>query len=238
MLNKKPVIGITMDISGTPDGQYLRLKKYYAEAIMRAGAIPFLLPPGEDILSEVIDLIDGLLISGGGDIPPEYYGERPEAENLRPVDKRRIEFEFRILKEFIESKKPVLGICYGMQLINVFCRGSLYQDIKGHRKGFHEVKIRENRLIPSGNHTVNSSHHQAIKEKGKDIIEIGISKKDGIVEAITHKEYPNLFGIQWHPERMEDALSKSIFENFVSLSSSRGAQKILIFWEGGLHEDK
>lgn len=233
MVNEKPVIGITMDI----EDEYLRLKKHYAEAIIRAGAIPFLLPPGEDILPEVIDLIDGLLIPGGGDIPPEYYGERPEAENLRPVDRRRIEFEFRILKEFIGSKKPILGICYGMQLINVFCGGSLYQDISEHRKGFHEVEIRENRLIPSGNYTVNSSHHQAIKDRGKGIIEIGISKKDDIIEAITHKEYPNLFGIQWHPERMDEALSKSIFKNFVSLSG-KGAQKINFLGEGGLYENK
>lgn len=214
MVDRRPLIGITIDI----EKEYLKIKSHYTEAILRAGALPLLLPPHKGIIKGIKDLIDGLIISGGGDIPPEYYGERPEVKNLRIVDRKRIEFEFRILREFLGSGKPVLGICYGMQLINVFFGGSLFQDIKGHSEGFHEVEVTQNRLIPSGNHPVNSSHHQAIKKKGTGIIEIGVSKKDGIIEAIAHRDHPCLFGIQWHPERMEGELSERIFENYVTLA--------------------
>lgn len=216
MADKKPVIGITIDL----DGEYFKIKRYYSEAILKAGGLPLLLPVEKGMVNEIKALIDGLVISGGDDIPPEYYGERIEAENLRLTDRRRIEFELKMLGEFLDSKKPVLGICYGMQLINVFFGGSLHQDIKGHSDGFHKVEITDNRLIPSGKYHINSSHHQAIKKKGNSIVEIGVSTEDGIIEAITHRDLPGLFGLQWHPERMKDELSEKIFKNFVAIAGS------------------
>ncbi|MCX7793754.1 MAG: type 1 glutamine amidotransferase [Thermodesulfovibrionales bacterium] len=212
-MDRKPVIGITMDV----DEEYFKIKNHYTDAILSAGAIPLLLPPKESIITEIKNLVDGLIISGGGDIPPEYYGEKPVADNLKIVDRKRIEFEIKIIKEFLNSKKPVLGICYGMQLINVVYGGTLFQDIQGHYDGFHEIEITDNRLIPPGRYTVNSSHHQAIKKKGRGIIEIGVSLKDGIIEAIRHRDYHNLFGIQWHPERLKGQLSERIFKNFIGL---------------------
>lgn len=221
MVDKRPVIGITMDL----EEEYFKVKALYSEAIYSAGALPVLLPPHDGIIPYIKNLVDGLVISGGGDIPPEYYGQKPEAKNLRVVDKKRIEFELKILKEFLEAKKPVLGICYGMQLINVFFGGSLFQDIKNHSGKLHEVEIIENILIPHGKYTVNSSHHQAIKETGTGIIKIGISKEDDIIEAIAHKDYPYLFGIQWHPERMETEISLKIFKNFVTLTKRKDGEE-------------
>lgn len=220
-MDKTLFIGITMDI----DNEYLKLKYHYISAVERTGAIPLLLPPSMSYFEKinripgprsVQNLISGLIISGGGDIPPEYYGEKPETDSLRPVSTNRIDFELKILEKFIELEKPVLGICYGMQLINVFFGGSLYQDIKGHREGYHEVTIQDNSLIPPGTYRVNSSHHQAIKQKDRGIKVLGFSS-DGIIEAITHIDHKWLFGIQWHPERMDDPSSRRIFENFVTI---------------------
>lgn len=221
MVNKRPVIGITIDV----DGEYFKIKRHYSEAILRAGGIPLLLPVHEDLTTEIKDLVDGLVISGGGDIAPEYYGEKIYAENLRIVDRRRIEFELKMLKEFFASKKPVMGICYGMQLINVFFGGSLYQDIKGHSEGVHEIEITDNNLMPPGRYHINSSHHQAIKQKGTGIVEIAVSTKDGIIEAIIHRDHEGIFGLQWHPERTGGELSGKIFKNFVALAGSLRHEK-------------
>lgn len=209
----RPVIGISMD----RDGEYLRLKHHYPAAILQAGGTPVLLPPGGDPLN-LVAIIEGLLIPGGGDIAPSYYSEKAHA-CVKIVPKERTDFEIALLKAIMELRKPVFGVCYGMQLINVAFGGSLYQDIKSqvntttdHTTGSHRV-IGNGKLL-RGEYVVNTSHHQAVRELGKDLEIVAVSR-DGIAEAIRLPNYPFLLGVQWHPERSNDEVSLMLFSSFV-----------------------
>ncbi|MCL4492917.1 MAG: gamma-glutamyl-gamma-aminobutyrate hydrolase family protein [Nitrospirae bacterium] len=217
----KPLIGITSDM----DDEVFRLKQDYVSAVMRAGGMPLVIPPlpplakGErgdfsiNDIDQIAGFLDGLLLPGGGDLSPEFYGESLSVapECLKLVRKERVEFELALLGEMVMRKKPVLGICLGMQLINIAFGGNLYQDIKfqvpgaiDHKKGMHAVAINGSfisafNLQPS-TFVVNSYHHQAVKAAG-DGLEVFASAEDGIVEGFYKKDYPFLVGVQWHPER-------------------------------------
>lgn len=195
-----PIIGLTIDM----EDDYYRLRNEYVEAVVKAGGLPILLPPQET--SRLIDLIDGLIIPGGKDLDPSYYNENPHPLT-KIVPKKRSNFELSLMGTFIKTGRPILGICYGMQLINIFLGGTLYQDIKSqmgdpiNHGDDHIVFIRENPFFSiSGSLTVNSSHHQAIKDPGKGI-EVFATSEDGVIEALYLKDHPFLVGIQWHPER-------------------------------------
>lgn len=213
---KKPVIGITLD----KEGDYLRLKYHYVPAVVGAGGTPVLIPYGNEP-SLIAEMIDGLLIPGGGDIDPSYYNEGlRHCKGL--VSRERTEFEIGLLKAVMKLKKPVFGICYGMQLINVAFGGSLYQDIKAefgeggmtidHSKGEHRISG-HGRFI-DGEFLVGSSHHQAVRKIGEGLEATAISE-EGLTEAIELRDYPFLLGVQWHPERSADELSRSLFASFL-----------------------
>ncbi|HBG92791.1 MAG TPA: gamma-glutamyl-gamma-aminobutyrate hydrolase [Nitrospiraceae bacterium] len=210
----RPVIGITADIE---DNRF-KLNRDYAAAVENAGACPVLLAPLRNA-ADIALRIDGILVSGGSDLHPSYYAEDVNYE-IKIVERDRSDFEFAVIHEIIKLKKPVLGICYGMQLINVAFGGSLYQDIRQqvpsameHREGWHTIKIDDNKLIDRGEFKVNSSHHQAVKAIGQRLNAIAFSP-DGIAEAVCGEDYPFLLGVQWHPERLQDSLSEKIFRAF------------------------
>lgn len=216
-IKNKPVIGITLDI----DEEYLRLKRLYPSAIIRAGGIPLMIPSGNEP-SLIADFIDGLLIPGGKDIDPSYFSEAPHP-TVRTVARERTEFEIALLRAVMELKKPVFGICYGMQLINVALGGNLYQDMESqindvldHRNGNHGIKIiHDSRFTTHDSRfVVNSSHHQAVRKLGEGLEACAFSD-DGIVEAFSLRDYPFLFAVQWHPERSDDELSLSLLRLFV-----------------------
>lgn len=216
---KKPIIGITTDING----ENLKIKRYYLEAVLKAGGIPLLIFPAKNI-SFYSERIDGLLIPGGDDIDPEYYGESKRLK-LKTVSKKRTDLEIIFLKKMLDLQRPILGICYGMQLINVAFGGTLYQDIKSelsiennHENGYHKIIVKENPFLPKGTFSVNSTHHQAIKDMGEGLKVFAYSF-DNIIEAFYKDDYPYLVGVQWHPERlMKDNLSKRLFKSFITKS--------------------
>ncbi len=218
-MGDNPVIGITTDI----EGEYLKLKHHYSDAIIRVGGIPLLIPTAGDT-ALYAERINGLLIPGGDDLDPFYYNETVMSQ-FKLVSRKRSDFEISLLKDVINLRKPVLGICYGMQLINVFLGGTLYQDIDkqlkveiNHKKGYHMIVITENGFFKKGKFSVNSTHHQVIKKLGTSLLAFAHSTDD-LIESFYLENYPFLIGVQWHPERMlNDELSLNLFESFVEAS--------------------
>jgi putative glutamine amidotransferase len=220
MRDGRPIIGIT---SASPDilpaGSTL-----YIDAVERAGGKAVFVCPGDP--KALAAQYCGFIIPGGKDLDPSCYGEE-RIFPLVPEDSARSDFEMSLLREIIGLGKPILGICYGMQLINVFLGGSLYQDIcsqkadsLNHREGMHPIVISDNPYIGAGAAVVNSSHHQAVKTTGRGITPFAFAP-DGIAEACFLKAYGFLVGVQWHPERMETAVTSSIFERFVEACRAR-----------------
>lgn len=242
----KPLIGITSDM----DEEAFRIKHGYVSAVIRAGGMPVVFPAAfseTGDISRIAEMIDGLILPGGGDLPPGYYGEdiRVPPGCLNPVKLERVGFELALLREVADRRKPILGICLGMQLLNVAFGGSLYQDIShqvpdagDHRRGVHVVTISSSfgstfNLHPSS-FVVNSFHHQAVKSPGAGL-EVFASSEDGVIEGVYRADYPFLVGVQWHPERPTpgaangarplllnsrsyDKLSLKIFEMFIEKS--------------------
>ncbi len=207
------------------DDSLFRLKGDYVSAVVRAGGSPIVLVPVFDDIPRIAELVDGLMIPGGGDIPPEYYNETAmvPAVCMEFAERDRMDFELALLCEVNKKQKPVLGICYGMQLINVMFGGSLYQDIghqkgggQGHKDGRHGLRITG--PFPAGlkelSLTINSNHHQAVKTLGSGL-EVFAEAEDGIVEGIYCASHPFLAGVQWHPERGYDTLSLKILALFI-----------------------
>lgn len=178
-------------------------KENYINAINNCGAVAV-----SQYCSEDCDGYDGLLLCGGNDIDPLYYGE--EMNGSVDIDKKRDASEFELVKAFVEKKKPIMGICRGLQLLNVAFGGNLCQHIENADKHgaltddlVHNVTADSKSFlydIYGEKFAVNSHHYQAIKKVADDFTVIAKADNDTI-EAIMHKELP-IFAVQWHPERM------------------------------------
>jgi putative glutamine amidotransferase len=213
---KKPVIGINGNL--TEDGQYAKLSQEYSRAILKAGGIPVILPPlpqpDKGLMKSILDRIDGLLLSGGHDLSPRHYNEKILNKKVILLPELKQRFDLALAQAALKRKMPVLGICYGAQLINIVSGGSLFQDIatqvktaSEHRKANHKVYLCEGTLLHDiiGKKSIitNSFHHQSIKEPGKGL-RINARSEDALIEGIELAEGFCL-GIQWHPERMMDS---------------------------------
>ena len=218
---RRPVIGITPDVSASetdPSSELYQLKASYSQAVFRAGGLPFVLPFTDDpsCIESYLDRIAGLLVTGGAfDIPPEMYGQAAQ-EGMGITKPARTLFELSLTRTALERNLPVLGICGGMQLLNVILGGTLIQDIAREIPGAHQheqkhdrhqpqhpVEIKEGTLLAElfgkGQVMVNSTHHQAPKTVGEKVVVSAVAP-DGVTEAIEAQAYPFAIGVQWHPE--------------------------------------
>jgi putative glutamine amidotransferase len=235
----KPKITITLELSVKEGNRLNYLNFAYAQAIEEAGGIPLYFPPLPlpEILEEAVRLSDGLVLTGGADIHPSYYGEDISAPiGLSP--NQRTEFDLQFFHAVLEAGKPILAICHGMQIVNVAFGGSLYQDLAtqlpgslAHRHGEgqpasrHRVKVGpESRLaeLLQGvlEFDVTSTHHQAVKALGKNL-RVSARSPDGVVEGIELLANPNIIGVQWHPEKDPGSeASRILFKKFVEMSGN------------------
>ena len=223
----KPLIGLTSVYENSKSS----IEMAYVQAIREAGGIPVILPVlGED--QEAIKFytvhLDGLLLVGGRDIPPQSYKQLPH-ESVEIMPKKRYDFENLLVAKWLNSNKPILGICLGAQMINVVSGGTLIQDIPSqiqtdiaHRGGYssqHIVIINKSSMLHEimgvDSLMVNSSHHQAIKELGKGLI-VAAWCSDGVVEAIELKGDRFVLGIQWHPEFSNNFDREKIYKAFIN----------------------
>ncbi len=239
----KPIIGITgrpQDIAavGMQIRAYLAAHTY-TDSVRHGGGIPIVLVPVEsEAIDDILDRVDGIMLTGGGDVSPATYGAEPEA-TVRGVNEERDSFELELVRRAYARKMPVMGICRGLQVINVALGGTLIQDLPSHTgvqghdvigedvyEPHLEAQVDEGCLIAGiigpGPHYINSIHHQAVDELGEGLSVVA-SSADGTIEAIEHedKDWP-LIAIQWHPEFLgmhDDGPSHDLFTALVDAAA-------------------
>lgn len=247
-----PVIGVTStlkkdtdSVAQRPLGSFVRADFDYVDGVVQAGGVPVVLPAVAEVAEEMAQSIDGLLLCGGTDLDPSYYGEEPVPE-LNETLPERDAFEMAILKHALKRGTPVFGICRGLQVLNVALGGTLYQDLPSqvgggsiaHRQQMpkwqwtHEVEVdggsQMAKIMESTELRVNSYHHQGIKDLADGLLVVALAS-DGVVEGI---ESPNLsehwlLGVQWHAEAMRDVGSehRRLFEAHVAAASRHALRR-------------
>jgi putative glutamine amidotransferase len=212
----KPVIGLTT--YQRERGAYCVVVTEYIESVFAAGGIPVCIPTVKDRVDygHYMEILDGIIFTGGVDINPSCYGEEPLRE-INGIASSKDEYELGLFQKAYDKRMPIFGICRGNQLINVALGGSLYQDINkqlpdsfGHYPKetpedelYHSVELVEgsrlHEVMGANKLMVNSFHHQAIKDLGRNLTVTAVSK-DNIIEAVESTEDRYLLGVQWHPE--------------------------------------
>lgn len=235
----RPRILITLDTGisrrrGVPFAD-LRLKEAYVSAVLKAGGAPLMVAPTEDpeVITSLLEVMQGLVVTGGHfDIAPELYGEAERSQRVDDKKPGRTHFEWALMQGALAAGRPVFGVCGGMQLLNVVLGGTLIQDIA---EAVPEALEHEQDSSPAGpDHPVhpvvgtalftlgqqrrslevNSTHHQAIDRLGEGL-EVWGRAPDGVVEAIGLKSNPHVFGVQWHPELLDDPLSDALYRHLL-----------------------
>lgn len=246
MSPRRPVIGIPTQtlhvIDDIPPGlppSWVMNQRYYL-AVTAAGAVPWMIPllhQDRETLREIYDRLDGVLLAGGVDMDPATYGD-PRHPATGVTDPPRDTVELQLARWAVEEGKPLLGLCRGLQVINVAQGGSLIQDIPSELEGAlkhdyyptagfprdhlaHEVQLesgsRLERLFERRDLSVNSMHHQGIRRLGRELV-VTAHAPDGLIEGIERENGRYLVGVQWHPEVFEDRFAP-LFRDFVSTAA-------------------
>lgn len=228
-------IGISCGTERSTYRTMVHLNRYYVRAVEKAGAIPVLIPNvSPELAKEYLNLVDGLILSGGDDVASWRFHMGPSA-NVSVFDAARDEMEEALFCEAYRRQMPILGICRGMQYMNILLGGDLYQDIPTQMKGAYNHVSKE--TLEDGFHTitldkdgwlgrwlnketilVNSEHHQALKTVAKELKPVAYSD-DGIIEGVEGIDGP-VYGVQFHPEAMVEKhpVMMKIFEGFIELT--------------------
>ena len=241
--NPRPLIGIVPDYregcaNGYSKGNYYAVRSNYVDMINGAGGAAIMLTYDYDLIDSYLESLDGLMVVGGYfDIHPKRYGDSEIHETVK-LNEVRENFEHELGKKAVKTDLPFLGICNGMQLINVLHGGKVIQHIPDEEKymdheqshfeefndyhcGYHEVTIERNSklfsIVGAEKVKTNSSHHQAVKQVG-DGIRIVARASDGVIEAIEKTNHNFCLGVQWHPEFAVSDADKKIFSAFVEAS--------------------
>jgi len=237
-----PLIGITTTrIQAKPArSSFQAVMSTYTDAVASAGGLPVLIPGNMEglPLTELFTRMDGLLLSGGGDIHPTFYRQTPRVE-LREVDASRNQMEIVLARMAADARRPLLAICRGLQVVNVALGGDLHQDIASslpaglchdqpealEHETVHVIEILEGSrlrgIVGDSSLATNSFHHQAVDHIGRGL-RVAARTSHGIVEAQELEEHPFGLCVQWHPEKMPDhPTMRSIFASFIN--AARGA---------------
>ena len=234
-----PLIGLTgrrktgADFTAQPESlKHLEGDWYYADyarGVLAAGGLPVHLPLDADP-ALFVDRLDGILISGGADVWPERYGAQP-LETADPPESERDDFELGLLDAATAASLPVLGICRGLQIINVHAGGTLHQHIPEHARydvapngPIHDISIVAGTSLAGlygETHEVNSLHHQTVDSVGTDLT-VTATHEDGTVEGLEHNTLPML-AVQWHPEMLDTRESDPVFAWIVETAREKAA---------------
>lgn len=213
----RPVIGITSVYQVDADnGSASTVVGFaYVKAVAENGGVPVILPTiaDQEIMKRYVDELDGLILVGGADIPPDAYGQKPH-ETVSVMPEQRYDFERQFIPAWLSSGKPILGVCLGMQFTNVVSGGTLIQDIPSqvgtdvvHRRKYHDVEIEPGsslvKLLGEKEATVYSNHHQSVDKPGNNLKVIARAD-DNVIEALERIEGGFGLFVQWHPEVMDD----------------------------------
>lgn len=233
----KPLIAVTPDeglsdaLPGRPPLARYEIKAAYAQAIIDAGGLPLVVPYAPESVEQIVALCDGFVVTGGAfDVSPEEYGDTARA-GMGPVKLARTTFERRLIEKVLQAGKPLLGICGGMQLLNVVQGGTLIQHIPNEvpnalpheqahdpRQPAHDVLVAPDselhRIVQVESLAVNTTHHQAVAKVGRGLSVSGRAN-DGVIEAIEGAGEVFVLGVQWHPELLADDAARRIYRALV-----------------------
>jgi putative glutamine amidotransferase len=237
----KPLIGVT---SSPRESEYPNqplddsAPTAYGEVITAAGGIPVILPVYLDLDGDLFDRLDGIVVTGGGDVDPALYG-RPVGSKTAGIDQRRDAFEIGLVRRAAERDVPLMAICRGIQAMNVALGGTLIQDVTSDvpgalrhmdedhpASGSHAVRIDPGSpladMMGGPEPIVNSLHHQAVEEPGPDLRAVARAP-DGLIEAIELPDHRFFYGVQWHPELLGTSdPTFGMFRSFVEASQPEG----------------